>query len=99
MKTYILRDPQTVEPQKPIGDPKPEGNPPWWRRPGWAVAASTSGCEVAPVIRTKCVLRDPRRRHDDVLKLLKKLQTAHPDTVLKFCYEAGPRGCPLCRFI
>ena len=37
--------------------------------------------------------------HDDVLKLCKKLQAAHPDTELRFCYEAGPRGYPLCRFL
>jgi len=37
--------------------------------------------------------------HDDVLKLLKKLQAAHPGTALRCCYEAGPRGYPLCRFI
>ena len=38
-------------------------------------------------------------QHDDVLKLLKKLQAAHPGAALKVCYEAGPRGYPLCRFI
>jgi len=37
--------------------------------------------------------------HDDVLKLAKKLQAAHPGAGLKFCYEAGPRGYPLCRFL
>jgi transposase len=37
--------------------------------------------------------------HDDVLKLAKKLQAAHPGVQLKFCYEAGPRGFPLCRFL
>ena len=37
--------------------------------------------------------------HDDVLKLIKKMQAAHPGVALKFCYEAGPRGYPLCRFI
>ena len=37
--------------------------------------------------------------HDDVLKLARKLQAAHPGVVLKFCYEAGPRGYPLCRFL
>jgi transposase len=37
--------------------------------------------------------------HDDVLKLIKKLAAAHPGAVLQFCYEAGPRGYPLCRFI
>src|SRR5215510_11681395 len=37
--------------------------------------------------------------HDDVLKLIKKLSAAHPGAQLRFCYEAGPRGYPLCRFI
>jgi transposase len=36
---------------------------------------------------------------DDVLRLSKKLAAAHPGRVLKFCYEAGPRGYPLCRFL
>jgi transposase len=34
-----------------------------------------------------------------VLRLIKKLRAAHPGAALKFCYEAGPRGYPLCRFI
>jgi len=38
-------------------------------------------------------------QHDDVLKLLQKLAAAHPGAALKVCYEAGPRGYPLCRFI
>jgi transposase len=38
-------------------------------------------------------------QHDDVLKLLKKLSAAHPGVALTCCYEAGPRGYPLCRFI
>lgn len=37
--------------------------------------------------------------HDDVLMLAKKLQAVHPAVALKFCYEAGPRGYPLCRFL
>jgi len=37
--------------------------------------------------------------HDDVLRLIKTLSAAHPGVTLKFCYEAGPRGYPLCRFI
>jgi transposase len=37
--------------------------------------------------------------HDDVQRFIKKLQAAHPSAALKFCYEAGPRGYPLCRFI
>ena len=35
--------------------------------------------------------------HDDVLKVLKKLQAAHAGATLKFCYEAGPHGYPLWR--
>jgi transposase len=35
--------------------------------------------------------------HDDVLRLAKKLQAAHPQRPLRFCYEAGPHGYPLCR--
>ena len=37
--------------------------------------------------------------HDDVLRLLNKLRAAHPAATFKCCYEAGPRGYPLCRFI
>ena len=37
--------------------------------------------------------------HDEVLKLARKLQAAHLQARLKFCYEAGPRGYPLCRFL
>ncbi len=36
-------------------------------------------------------------RHDDVLQLARKLAAAHPGVTLKFCYEAGPHGYPLCR--
>ena len=35
--------------------------------------------------------------HDDVLRLAKKLSAAHPGTTLRFSYEAGPHGYPLCR--
>ena len=37
--------------------------------------------------------------HEDVLRCARKLQAAHPGATLKFCYEAGPRGYPLCRFL
>ena len=37
--------------------------------------------------------------HEEVLKLARKLQVAHPHCQLRFCYEAGPRGYPLCRFL
>jgi transposase len=111
MKTYILRDPKAVEPQKSVRPPKTQPvTPP-------AVVPS-----AAPAVRSLFVgldvhndsiavsLAPPEstevRRygiiggtHDDVLKLLKKLQAAHPGVALKICYEAGPRGYPLCRFI
>jgi transposase len=35
--------------------------------------------------------------HDDVLRLARKLQAAHPGLALQFTYEAGPHGYPLCR--
>ena len=37
--------------------------------------------------------------HEHVRKLIQQLQAAHPGATLKFCYEAGPRGFPLVRFI
>ena len=37
--------------------------------------------------------------HEHVQRCLKQLQSAHPEATWKFCYEAGPRGYPLCRFI
>jgi transposase len=38
-------------------------------------------------------------QHEDVRKLIKRVSAAHPGVALRFCYEAGPRGYPLCRFI
>jgi len=35
--------------------------------------------------------------HDDVLKLVKKLQAAPSGTLLKFCYEPGRGGLRFCR--
>ena len=101
MKTYILRDPKSVEPQKVQFAPSP---PP------------ASGCRILLIgldvhndsIAVSLAPSDStevRRygiiggQHDDVLRLIKKLQAAHPGAVLKFCYEAGPRGYPLCRFL
>jgi transposase len=37
--------------------------------------------------------------HDHVQKFIRQLHAAHPSATLRFCYEAGPRGYPLCRFI
>ena len=109
MKTYLLRDPKTVEPQKsarrlraqPVPPPRPAARP-----PGPAlflgldvhndsIAVSLAPSDSAEVRRYGIL----GGQHDDVLKLLKKLAAAHPGVALKCCYEAGPRGYPLCRFI
>lgn len=37
--------------------------------------------------------------HEQVARFIKQLQAAHPQATLRFCYEAGPRGFPLVRFI
>jgi len=36
---------------------------------------------------------------DDLDRLIKKLQAAAPQAELRFCYEAGPTGYPLCRHL
>ena len=36
---------------------------------------------------------------DDALKLAKKLGAAHPGATLRLCYEAGPTGFTLCRYL
>src|ERR1017187_9227301 len=117
MKTYILRDPQSVEPQT---SPRP-------LRPDPALTATVDmicGRPVPPpsllaglvlfigldvhndsiaVSLAPSDSTEVRRygiiggEHDDVLKLVKKLEAAHPGATLKFCYEAGPRGFALSR--
>jgi transposase len=114
MKTYLLREPQTVEPQSARRTARP--------RP---VSVATARAVLGPPAQTKngpvlylgldvhtdsiAVSLAPSdgaevRRYgliggtqDDVLRLAKKLQAAHPDTALRFCYEAGPHGYPLGR--
>ena len=109
MKTYILRPPKTVEPSKAHGgQPRPTtaatAAPPVPATRilfiGLDVHNDSIAVSLAPSDSTEV-----RRygiiggTHDDVLKLLKKLRVAHPTTALKCCYEAGPCGYPLCRFI
>ena len=107
MKTYILRPAKPVEPQKVIRASHPQTAAP---APavvpvpapvlfiGLDVHNDSIAVSLAPSAATEV-----RRygiiggEHDDVLKLIKKLQAAHPGTVLKVCYEAGPRGFALCR--
>ena len=116
MKTYILRDPKTVQPQNPqpslrddpaiqapvetiLGRPSPSASAPALCI-GLDVHNDSIAVSLAPSDRTEV-----RRygiiggTHDDVLKLVKKLSAAHPGVALQFCYEAGPRGYPLCRFL
>jgi transposase len=112
MKTYILRDPKAVEPQKASRATRP-------LRAKLITAPAPIGPAIGPVLfsgldvhnDTIAVSLAPgdstevRRygiiggEHDDVLRLIKKLSAAHPGVILKFCYEAGPRGYPLCRFM
>jgi transposase len=103
MKTYLLRDPKAVEPQNRKPNPRPH-TPPRPAGPalfiGLDVHNDTIAVSLAPWATTEV-----RRygiiggQHDDVLRLIKKLSAAHPGVRLQFCYEAGPRGYPLCRFI
>jgi transposase len=103
MKTYILRPAKPVEPQKssPATQPKPAVPVPI---PGPVlfigldVHNDSIAVSLAPAGSTEV-----RRygiiggEHDDVLRLVHKLQAAHPGTALKVCYEAGPRGFALGR--
>jgi transposase len=121
MKTYILRKPKTVEPQKST----PHLPPPLRTEPATTALVNVICGPALPIppllaglilfigldvhndsIAVSIAPSDSsevRRygiiggEHDDVLKLAKKLQAAHPGARLKFCYEAGPRGFALCR--
>ncbi len=95
MKSYILRSSQTVQSQ--ISTP-PARTKPSILFIGLDVHNDSIAVSLAPSDSTEV-----RRygilggEHDDVLKLVKRLQAAHPGAALKFCYEAGPRGFALCR--
>jgi hypothetical protein len=103
MKTYIQREPKPVQPQKSSCWPRPKPAAPVAAKGfilfiGLDVHSDTIAVSLAPSDSTEV-----RRygiiggEHDDVLKLAHKLQATHPGTVLKFCYEAGPRGLPIAR--
>ena len=108
MKTYILRDPKAVEPQNRQLNPPPASRMPAppTAPPGPvlflgldvhndSIAVSLAPSDSTEVRRYGII----GGQHDDVLKLSKQLAAAHPGAALKFCYEAGPRGYPLCRFL
>src|SRR5271170_4960366 len=86
MKTYILRDPKPVEPQKLNRSPRPKPAAPVAAKGpvlflGLDVHNDSIAVSLAPSDSTEV-----RRygiiggEHDDVLKLAGKLQTAHPGT-------------------
>lgn len=117
MKTYILRDPNSVEPQKAqfldtpqpphthntptsLADVSSQGSQPKALFIGLDVHTDSIAVSLAPSDSTEV-----RRygliggSHDHMLRLAKKLSAAHSQSTLKFCYEAGPHGYPLCRFL
>lgn len=108
MKTYILRDLKAVEPQKTArpsrSKPTPAFAPIATPKPALFIGLDVHNDSIA-VSLAPSESTEVRRygiiggQHDDVLRLLKKLSAAHPEAGLQFCYEAGPRGYPLCRFI
>jgi transposase len=107
MKTYLLRKTSTVQPQTRrsrataavILDPPVA---PAARGPALFIGLDVHTASIA-VSLAPSDSSEVRRygliggTHDDVLKLARKLATAHPDTPLRFGYEAGPHGYPLCR--
>lgn len=112
MKTYLLRDPNAVEAQKArlveASDLQTQGRVERILPAAGALALyvgldvhnDTIAVSLAPSgsaeVRRYGIIDG---QHDDVLRLIKKLSAAHPGATLKCCYEAGPRGYPLCRFI
>jgi len=87
MKSYILLPSEPVQSQITIA---PAGTRPPVLFIGLDVHNDSIAVSLAPSDSTEV-----RRygiiggEHDGVLKLVKKLQAAHPGTLLKFCYEAG----------
>lgn len=104
MKTYILGHSGAVDGQKAAQEdvPRPpQGAPPGPRLfIGMDVHSESIAVSLAPgdsaEVRRYGVIEGT---HDAVLKLAQKLQQAHREMTLKFCYEAGPHGYPLCRFL
>ena len=93
-----LHTPEARTCPEPNQPPSPPGPNRWFYSSGLDVHNDSIAVSLAPSDSTEV-----RRygiiggEHDDVLKLAKKLQAAHPGATLKFCYEAGPRGFALCR--
>lgn len=111
MKTYILRPEKTVEPQTaarprravpPPAEPAPAAGAPTASVLclGLDVPQDSIAVSLAPAhsveVRRYGVIGGTL---DDALRLAKKLAAAHPGQGLRFCYEAGPTGFTLCRFL
>src|SRR5690349_1356736 len=98
MNTYLLRHVSKVQPQPPSAPASAVSGPVLYI--GLDVHSDSIAVSLAP-----CDSTEVRRygliggAHDDVLRLAKKLQAAHRQVQLRFCYEAGPHGYPLCRFL
>ena len=97
MKTYLLRDPNPVEPQKRRPQPQtPSASAPA-SGPALFVGLDVHNDSIAVSLASSDSVEVRRYgiiggAHDDVLTLSKKLSAAHPGVALRFCYEAGPRG-------
>src|SRR5690348_15770799 len=98
MNTYLLCHVSKVQPQPPSAPASAVTGPVLYI--GLDVHSDSIAVSLAP-----CDSTEVRRygliggAHDDVLRLAKKLQAAHRQVQLRFCYEAGPHGYPLCRFL
>ena len=95
MKNYILRSPQTVQSQIHTVSSGVKS-------PVLFIGLDVHNDSIAVSLAPSDTVEVRRYgiiggEHDDVLKLAKKLQAAHPGAALKLCYEAGPRGFALCR--
>jgi len=88
MKSYILLRPEPVQSQILT---VPVGAKPFVLFIGLDVHNDTIAVSLAPwdspEVRRYGIIGG---EHDDVLKLVKRLQATHPGATLKFCYEAGP---------
>jgi len=117
MKTYLLREPKTVQqtvrsqtrPKSAAAPPPPAPAPailgtaaPVPKGPTLFVGLDVHTESIAESLAPSDSVEVRRYgliggTHDDVLRLAKKLQAAHPGVRLQFAYEAGPHGYPLCR--
>lgn len=102
MKTCMLRPTQAVEPPKVRCVSRPLIVAPPVQSLVLFVGLDVHNDSIAVSLAPSAATEVRRygiigEEHDDVLRLVKKLEAAHPGTALKVCYEAGPRGFALYR--